>query len=128
MPKKNDRLSVLSNSEEEDLSKLSLKERAKAVTGKPDDSDIRNITELIRLYEASHPGLLRRMKQDYDTQRAMNEYMPKPAIRGVTSDLIRPGFWLPKDLQEFMERYYPTLWTNQKHVEWFIKRFPVFKA
>jgi len=120
------KLSVLSDSDEAALQKLSRKERVKAVYGKPDQSDIDNINELIRLYESSHPGMIKRMKSDYDIQNATKEYSPKP--RGISSQELKMAFWMPRDLQEFMEIYYPTIWTEKAHLEWFLKHYPIFKA
>lgn len=124
---KKKKLSVLSDNDESSLSKLSKKERAKAIDGKPDDSDIRNISELLRLYEKSHPGLLKKMKADYDLQNALKD-KPKPFVKGVGSEGLRMAFWLPRDFQEFLEIYYPSLWSNKDHANWFIKQFPIFKA
>lgn len=117
---KKKKLSVLSDNDESSLSKLSKKERARAITGKPDDSDVRNITELLRLYEKSHPGLLKRMKTDFDVEDALKDKSQKSELRMI--------FWMPRDLQEFMEKYYPTLWSNKDHANWFVKQFPIFKA
>lgn len=124
MPRK--KLSKLSDTDEKELQKLSKKERIQAVTGEPDDSDVRNLTELFTLYEKSHPGLLARMKQDHDTQVALGENISKP--RGYQSKLLSPAFWMPQDLQEFVEEYFPTLWQNKAHAEWFVRKFPLFKS
>jgi len=120
------KLSKLSTSDEAALSKLSRKERVNAVYGKPDQSDIDNINELLRLYERSQPGAIKKMKADYDMQTITKEWVPKP--RGITSNDLRFAFWLPRDLQEFMEIYYPSIWTNKEHADWFIKHYPIFKA
>jgi hypothetical protein len=128
MGDKKKKLSVLSDRDEEALSKLSKKERALAVTGKPDETDVRNLKELLKLYEQSYPGRLKRMKADYDLQNGLGEKVKTPAVKGVQSTELKMLFWLPRDLQEFIEPFYPTLWTNKSHAEWFVKTFPMFKA
>lgn len=128
MAGKNKKLSVLSDNDEDALSKLGKKHRSEAVTGQPDQSDIDNITELLRAYEKSNPGKLAKMKQDYDTQVSLSEKVKVPSVKGITSHELTFSFWMPRDLQEFMEVYYPTLWTNKAHMDWFTKRFPIFKA
>jgi hypothetical protein len=121
------KLSVLSDADEAALSKLSKKERAKAVVGQPDETDLRNITELLNLYERSRPGRLARMKADYDLQHALNDYS-KPVIKGISSKDLRMGFWMPEDLLNLMQYFYPTIWTNDKHREWFLRHFPIFRG
>lgn len=128
MAGKNKKLSVLSDNDEAALAKLGKKHRADAVTGQPDQSDIDNLTELFRLYEQANPGKLAKMKQDYDTQVSLSEKVKSPAVKGVNSHELTFSFWMPRDLQEFVEQYYPTLWTNKTHMEWFLKRFPIFRA
>lgn len=124
---KKKKLSVLSDQDEAALNKLSKKERANAVSGKPDETDTRNLTELFRLYEQANPGRLMRMKGDYEVQKALQENT-KPYVKGINSNELKMFFWMPRDLQEFMEQYYPTIWTNKSHAEWFVKHFPIFKA
>lgn len=121
------KLSVLSDSDETELKKLAKKDRGKAVTGKPDQTDINNINHLLRLYEQSNPGLLKRMKHDYDLQKGLGD-VHKPVFRGLDSKELTFSFWMPRDLQEFMEQYYPTIWSNKSHAEWFIKNYPIFKS
>lgn len=114
------KLSVLSDSDEAALKKLSKKERSQASYGKPDDSDIRNLIALFDLYEKSNPGKLRRMRENYAVEKAYKVKDPKAESKML--------FWMPEDLQNFMEEYFPTIWTNRTHAEWFIKHFPGFAA
>lgn len=123
---KKKKLSALSDSDEAQLSKLSRKERAQASYGKPDDTDIRNLTALFELYEKYNPGKLRRMRDNYAVEKALK--VTKPFVKGIKSDELSMAFWMPEDLQNFMEQYFPTIWTNKDHARWFIKHFPGFKA
>jgi hypothetical protein len=120
------RASVLSENDETELKKLGKKKRALAVSGQPDQSDIDNLNRLFSEYEKAHPGRFRRMKQDYDTSQSLRE---KPTLpKGINSSELHMSFWLPQDLQQVMEQYWPTLWTNKAHVAWFVKHYPLFKA
>lgn len=119
MPKKN-KLSVLSDSDEAALKKLSKKKRSEASYGKPDDSDIRNLTALFDLYERHNPGKLRKMTDNYAVEKAF-----KKPNKDAESKML---FWMPEDLQNFMEEYYPTIWSNRDHAVWFVKNFPRFAA
>lgn len=114
------KLSVLSDTDEAKLAKLSRKERADASYGQPDESDIKNLSELFKLYEKYNPGKLRRMHENYAMEKALKKPDPKAETRML--------FWLPEDLQNFIEEYFPTLWTNKEHAQWFIKHFPEFAA
>jgi hypothetical protein len=116
-PKK---LSKLSASDEESLKKLSKKERSKASYGKPDNTDIKNLTAMFDLYERYNPGKLQRMRENYALERAFKKSDPKAENKML--------FWMPEDLQNFMEDYFPTIWTNKEHAEWFVKHFPGFAA
>lgn len=120
---KKDKVSKLSAGDEESLSKLSKKKRAQAVDGKPDSSDVENLTRLFELYDQTTGGLLRRMVNDNRMERALNDKSREPDV--ATAENL--SFFMPKDLQEFMEKYYPTIWTNREHLRWFLKTFPMFR-
>jgi hypothetical protein len=72
MGQKKNKLSVLSDSDEAALAKLSKKERALAVSGKPDDEDIRNLTILFETYDKLTFGRLKRMAKDNEVERMLN--------------------------------------------------------
>lgn len=123
MAKKN-KLSKLSDSDEAALSKLSKKERALAVDGKWDQTDVDNLTILFKTYDKYTRGRLTRMVKDNQIERALNNrnLYEKPV---ETAENL--SFFLPKDLQSEVEKYWPTLWTNKEHLRQFLKAFPEFR-
>jgi len=112
------------------MSKMSKKELGKHMAQEtPDQSDIDNIERIIKVYERSHPGVIRRLSDDARTEVALSN-MNSDAR--VMADWQR-AFWLPGKayesdfgLDEWMEKAYPSLWHNKKHAEWFMKNFPQF--
>lgn len=124
---KTNKLSVLSDSDDAALRKLGKKKRALAVMGKPDQSDIDNLNELFRLYEKFNPGKLRRMSQAYQVEKSLKD-THKPYIRGISSDELQMSMWMPSDLLEFMEEYFPTVFSNKEHLAWFLKHYEIFRA
>lgn len=120
--------SKLSTADELALSKLANKQRAQAVDGQPDQSDIDNLNRLFSEYETAHPGRLERMRKDYAMQKALKEKTAKPVVKGVKANEMYIGFWMPGDLQQIVEKYWPTIWTNHAHREWFVKNYPGFKG
>lgn len=123
---KKSRLSKFNEKDTAELDKLSLKQRSKASYGKPDQSDIDNLNRLFHFYNKYNPGKLQKMQDNYRTQQALKEYTPKP--KGVKSSDMTMAFWMPQDLQQVVEQYFPTIWTNKEHLEWFLDHFPFFKA
>jgi hypothetical protein len=118
------KLSKLSDSDEALLAKRSKKERSIAVDGKPDRTDVENLTILFSTYDKYTQGLLTRMINQNKIERAANnrDLYEKPA-----STAENLSFFMPKDLQEEVEKYWPTLWTNKEHLRWFLTKFPEFR-
>lgn len=118
------KLSKLSDSDEAALSKLSKKERSLAVTGDWDHTDVENLTILFRTYDHATQGRLTRMIKDNQAERALNS-------RNLYEEPIETAenlsFFLPKDLQEEVEKYWPSLWTNKEHLRKFLKAFPMLR-
>lgn len=114
-------------SDEEYFVGKSLKERAAAVQGEPDQTDIDNLNRLFSEYNRAHPGRLERMRKDAEMSRSIKERLPKPIVKGIDSNDLKPQAWFPGDLQEVLEKYWPSLWTNKAHMEWFLKHYPGFK-
>lgn len=117
---------VSSSAEVNALTKKSAKQLGKEQQGNPDEWDYKNLQTIIDIYDKSHPGVLDHMETDYKVQYALsgrNKY-------GVISDASehRLGMWMPADLEQVISAGYPSLWTNQKHLEWFLKKFPRFKG
>ena len=125
MSKKN-KISKLTNKDEEFFEDKSLKERKFAVNGKPDISDRNNLQLLFDLYNKHTFNQLKRFCDQLAVERAFNNRDSKfIAERGVLGDKL--SFALPQELQIYMERWYPTIWTNPEHARWFIKTFPRFR-
>lgn len=120
--------SKLSAKDESYFKDKAMKHRSVAVSGQPDDTDINNINFILAQYEKAHPGRLRRMHKDFTVSKALKERLPKPIVKGISSDEMTMAFWMPQDLQEVFEKYFPTLWTNKQHLEWFLRHYPVFKS
>lgn len=118
---KKHKLSKLSDSDEEQLGKLSKKERALAVDGKWDRTDVENLTLLFRTYDKHTQGRLTRFIKQNQVERAANN-------RAMTEQSIDKAehlsFFLPKDLQDEVEKYWPTIWSNKDHLRSFLKAFP----
>lgn len=121
---KRKKLSKLSDADEALLAKGSKKERAVAVDGKPDESDVQNLTILFATYDKYTSGLLTRMIDQNKVERALNNRTTREQSVDTAENL---SFFMPKDLQAEVEKYWPTLWTNPEHVRWFLKRFPEFR-
>ena len=108
------------------LAKLSVKERGKAMADgqMPDEWDYKNISKELKRYEARHPGLIARMANGV-YQEILASDITKHAVLSQDSGLQK-AFWLPNDLQIWLEMAYPTFWANKKHIRWFCRKFPVF--
>lgn len=118
---KKKKLSVLSDADEALLAKKSKKERAIAVTGQPDATDFNNLVALFEMYDKTTGGLLRRMIKQNKVERALNN---RTTVEAPIDSAENLSFFMPKDLQEYVEKYWPTLWTNKDHLRWFLKKFP----
>lgn len=110
----------------DDLAKMSVKERGKALADgdMPDGWDRKNIDAALNLYDRTHPGQIAKLANDVYAE-VQASTMGKNAELGKTG-VLRKGFWLPNDFQSWMELAYPSFWINKKHAEWFMKNFPVF--
>lgn len=117
------KVSKLSQRDEDWFSGKSLKERKLAVNGQPDQTDVFNLNEMFKIYDRTSGGKLRRFCNQLAIERSANS---RSMLRSADKE-ERVAFSLPQDLQLFMEKYYPTIWTNQKHARWFVKTFPVFR-
>jgi hypothetical protein len=111
------------------LAKMDQKELGRAIAGNPDEWDFDNITLAVKIYDKAHPGVTRRMFEDVCTEVALSGISKHGEVLGG----VRKGFWLPSKtgtsdfgLQEWMEKAYPSLWQNKKHMRWFIEKFPQF--
>lgn len=117
-------ISKLSDKDEGYFAGKAIKERHLAVDGKPDDRDYNNLLELFKLYDKHTAGALTRMLKDLQVERALNH-----TGRGQVSMDKAGSFCIafPRDLQLFLETYYPTLFKNKEHARWFLKKFPQFR-
>lgn len=121
---KRPRLSKLSDQDEAALGKLSRKERSKAVIGKPDNTDRDNLVRLFETYDAYTDNRLRKFLETVRVERVANGRNEKEKSVDTAENL---AFAMPKDLQEEVEKYWPTIWTNKEHLRWFLKTFPMFR-
>jgi hypothetical protein len=117
--------SNLSSADEANHQKVSLKEVGQNIGGNPDKWDYENLKKLIDTYDKAFPGRLKKMKEDVMIEAALSGRTKDYGVISKDSDM-RVGFWLPEDLQQVIERGYPSFWTNKKHAAWFIKKFPLF--
>jgi hypothetical protein len=118
------RASKLSDSDEDALSKLSKKQRSLAVSGVPDESDVHNLNILFETYDKVTGGKLRKFLDEIRLERALNN---RDADEVSVDKAENLAFAMPQDLQEEVEKYWPTLWTNPDHLRWFLKKFPKFR-
>lgn len=118
------KLSKLSASDEAALAKLSKKQRQLAVDGVPDQSDVDNLDMLFGMYDRATGGGLKRFLSNMQFEKAANG-RTLTEISVDKSEFLT--FAMPRDLQEFMEKYYPTIWSNKDHLRWFLKKFPAFR-
>jgi hypothetical protein len=118
------RASKLSDSHEDALSKLSKKQRSLAVSGVPDESDVHNLNILFETYDKVTGGKLRKFLDEIRLERALNN---RDADEVSVDKAENLAFAMPQDLQEEVEKYWPTLWTNPDHLRWFLKKFPKFR-
>ena len=124
--KKQNRISKLSDQDEEYFKAVALKDRKQAVNGQPDSDDVYNLQKLFEIYDRTTGGKLKRFCNQLAAERALNKRDEQFIHdRGLKGEYL--SFALPQELQTFMEKYYPTIWTNPEHSRWFIKRFPMFR-
>ena len=115
------KLSKLSDNDEAKLAKLSKKERAQAVDGQPDMTDIEMLDAIFSTYQKAAPGLLREHIKQVAFERALVPNLPD--IR--TAEKF--AFSLPQDLEEVVRHWFPSIWTNREHARWFVTKFPQFR-
>lgn len=116
------KLSKLSDRDEEQLAKLSKKERALAVEGKPDGTDVQLLTLLFNIYDKETRGGLMRFFKELEVERAFIPNL-KPIDKAETFK-----YSFPKDLEAEVRHWWPSIWTNKEHARWFLKRFPGFRC
>jgi hypothetical protein len=116
--------SKLSDSDEAELAKLSRKERAIAVSGTPDQSDIDSLNVLFETYDRMTGGRLKSFLNEVRLERALNS---RDGFEENVMTAETLAFAMPQDLQEEVEKYWPTLWTNPDHLRWFLSKFPKFR-
>ena len=116
------RPSILSDDDEEKLSKLSKKERAQAVYGKPDSTDVRLLSELFGLYEKHTHGKLTEFLKELEMERTFI-----PNLQPITTaEKFKYSF--PADLEEELRHWWPSIWTEKDHARWLLTKFPQFRS
>lgn len=92
--------------------------------GLPDTKDVENIKAMIRNHELAKPGeigaFVREAKAIKDNN--LNKF-------GSTADKsLRRVLTMPTGLLRMIEESYPLMFTNKKHLAWFVKNFPMFST
>lgn len=96
------------------------------VIGMPDDQDKTFIRGLILAYEKERPGWI---KHTIDEARREQQAVNGPITKRTDFGLVdghsarRHIFELPQGLVETIETYYPTMFREKKHFQWFVKHF-----
>jgi len=121
------KISKLNERDEDYFKPRALKERKHAVNGKPDLDDVYDLQKLFELYDKTTFGKLKRFCETLAVERALNNRDAQFALEHGKLDAKYVAFAMPQDLQVYLERYYPTLWTNPEHSRWFVKKFPMFR-
>jgi hypothetical protein len=113
--------------EASEIKGLSRKQLGEAQGGDPDEWDIKNIQAWIDLYEKAYPGQIRKVQQDMAVELALSGRTKDYGEISNQSE-TRLVMTMPGNLQEVLQRAYPSVWTNPKHLAWFLRHFPQFKA
>lgn len=119
-------LSTLTDAEKKAASKKSAKQLGNDIHGSPDEWDYNNLKTLIEIYDKTYRGRLKKMQTDYLIERALTTRDEFGTV--AKQSATRFVMWMPKDLQMVIQKGYPSIWTNEKHLHWFLKRFPIFRA
>lgn len=92
--------------------------------GLPDDKDVENINTLIKTYETANPGVIAGYVANAKAQRDAN-FNDFGESRDKNSQL-RHTMTIPGELIILIERAYPLMFANKKHIAWFKKHYPMF--
>jgi hypothetical protein len=106
------------------------KTSAKAV-GLPDDLDVKNIETILRNYEIARPGEIKKFVQlaREESENLKNDFgsNSRGVLKGTESGTeFRRAVTMPIGLFRQIEEAYPLMFTNKKHLHWFMKKFPMF--
>lgn len=123
MGRKKAKLTKLSEADEKKLGELSLKERSVASYGKPDFTDVENLRAIFMEYDKATGGKLLRC---FKTNDAMLKL--KKNIKPIETAEHWTYSFPDRDLQEYVQTYFPTIWTDNEHARWFLKWFPGFRS
>lgn len=99
--------------------------------GLPDGSDVENINNAIKQYEVARPGELNRFirQAKRDGELAANEYASNMKF-GESKDkaYFRQSLTMPIGLYRMIDEAYPLMFTDKRHLHWFMKNFPQFNV
>ena len=112
---------------EDEIAGKNRKQLGQEIQGDPDEWDRKNIQNFIDLFERAFPGQIAKLKSDYAVELALSGRTKDFSEISKASEM-RLSMWLPGGLQEVLEQAYPSIWTNKKHLSWFLKEFPQFKG
>lgn len=125
---KTNKLSKLSDADHEAFKKLSKKQKREVIADKtvvngiPDQTDVDGLRILFETYDKATAGQLYRMMKQNEVERKLKSVPDEPVATAKTL-----SFFMPQDLQEVVEEYWPTIWSNKEHLRWFLTYFPGFR-
>lgn len=92
--------------------------------GLPDDKDKENLDTLIKTYDTANPGVIKGYVKNAQEQRHAN--FNDFGESNDKNSQLRHTMTLPADLMMLIERAYPLMFANKKHIQWFKKNYPYF--
>jgi len=120
-----------SNNEKETFtSDLQTKSMATSV-GLPDDLDIKNIETIINNYNKAKPGEIAGYIKHAKAEQKDLKFETGSNSKAFTESgqiQYRRALTMPIGLLRQIEEAYPLMFTNKKHLHWFMKKFPMFNV
>lgn len=89
----------------------------------PDADDKKNIQRLIKQFETAFPGQIAWVRKDAMTDIVEQRKLKFVAKKGT--DFER-RMSMPQALLLELRKAYPTIITDKRQFEWFLKNFPIF--
>lgn len=94
--------------------------------GMPDEKDEEFLRELVKQYEKKSGGLLgytvRQARREFESGRHGSLRNEKANVNSASN--MRYVFELPESFVGLVERYFPTMFREPKHFNWFKKKLP----
>jgi hypothetical protein len=118
------------NSKEDFTTDIQTKAMASSI-GLPDDLDVKNIEIILRNYNIARPNeinnFIMHAKEEqknlkFETGSNKNAYTQSGQIQ------YRRALTMPIGLFRIIQESYPLMFSNKKHLHWFMKKFPMFNV